>query len=201
MRLLPVTAPATDLSLPQLSPGAAHLDAARRQLTWDAAAPCIGLLPGAARGPSKRWPAERFAEVGRRLASERGLRIAVFGSAGEAAICREVADGIGGAAACLAGRTSLPELTALLAGCRAVVSNDSGGMHLAAAAGTPVVAIFGLTDPAVTGPIGAAHRVVAAAGVTRARAIPRHSEEAERALRSVTADEVFAAVVAALGRT
>ena len=198
MRLLPVARPPSDLVLPRLVPDAAVAGACRVRLGWDPEAAWVGLLPGAARGPSKRWPPDRFAEVGRRLAAERGGRIAGFGSLGEAGVCAAVANGVGTAALNLAGRTALPELAGLLAGCRAVVSNDSGGMHLAAAAGTPVVAVFGVTDPEVTGPIGRAHRVVAAPGFVRSRAIPRQSREAERALQAVTVEDVYAAALAAL---
>lgn len=201
LRLLDVNPPAGELALPRLDPGAAVRATCQARLPLGAGAPWVGILPGAARGPSKRWPAAHFAEVGRRLASECGVRSAVFGSPGELDVCREVADGIGAAAVCLAGRTSLPELTALLAGCRAVVTNDSGGMHLAAASGTIVVAVFGLTDPAVTGPIGAGHRVLAAPGVHPCRDIPRVSAAAAQALRAIAPDTVFTAAVAALGHT
>ena len=91
------------------------------------------------------------------------------------------------------GKTSLAELASVLSGCAAALSNDSGGMHLATAAGTPVAAVFGLTDPAKTGPLGNA-AVVAAEGVRHSRAIPRESAAATAALRSVRPARVLAAL-------
>ena len=88
-------------------------------------------------------------------------------------LCGRVASGIGHAAESWAGRTSLEELTAMLARCRVVVANDSGGMHLAAAAGAPIVAVFGLTDPGRTGPLGRHHRVVTCTGEPKSRDIRR----------------------------
>lgn len=157
----------------------------------------LAVLPGAARGGSKRWPPEFFAEVAR-LAVRSGLarRVLVCGTPGERAECNAVAAALaadGADAANLCGATSLPELAAILSRCRAALSNDSGGMHLATAAGVPVVAVFGLTDPAKTGPLGRA-AVVAAEGVRHSRSIPRESAAAAAALRSVTPDRVFAAL-------
>ena len=156
------------------------------------------ILPGAARGGSKRWPSAFFADVAVK-ALEAGLagRVVVCGTPGEAAECNAVVDGV--ATRCpdavlhLCGKTKLPELAGLLSRCRVVCCNDSGGMHLATAVGAPVVAVFGLTDPGKTGPLGHS-RVVAAEGVKVSRAIPRESEAATRALASIPPDRVFAAL-------
>lgn len=156
----------------------------------------IGFLPGAARGPSKRWPAAHFVELGRTLHAEQGLRIAVMGGPDEGPLCEEIAAGVGGGAINLAGRTSLPVWAAVLAACAAVVSNDSGGMHLAAAAGTPVVALFGITDPAKTGPLGPVC-IIQHAG-RRCRDVPRDSREARLSLASITPQEVYEAVCTAV---
>ena len=156
------------------------------------------LLPGAARGGSKRWPAASFAETAAR-ALEAGLarRVVVCGTPGEAAECAAVAEALAArfpdAVLNLCGKTNLAELAGLLARCRAVLSNDSGGMHLATAAGAPVVAVFGLTDPAKTGPLGRS-AVVAAVGVRPSRAIARESAAATRALASISPGRVFAAL-------
>jgi heptosyltransferase-2 len=153
----------------------------------------IGLIPGAARGPSKRWPEDRFVEMGKGLALTRECKLLVFGSGNEKDSCAAVAAGIGKKALNLEGQTSLPELAALLAKCRVVICNDSGGMHLAAAAGAKVVAVFGMTDPAKTGPMGKGHRVICAEGVRQSRDIKRDSSEAAAALKSISADRVAAA--------
>jgi heptosyltransferase-2 len=150
----------------------------------------IGLIPGAAHGPSKRWPAESFALVGRKLSAQTRCRVAVFGTVGEVALGAQVAAGVGAMALNLSGETTLPELAALLRMCRVVITNDSGGMHLAAAAGACVVAIFGLTDPAKTGPLGTGHKVLTAGSARVSRDIKPHSAEAVRCLRSITPETV-----------
>ena len=156
------------------------------------------ILPGAARGGSKRWPSTNFAKVAVK-ALESGLmdRVVVCGTSGEAGECEAVTDGVSkrfpDAVLNLCGKTGLPELAGLLSRCRAVCCNDSGGMHLATAVGAPVVAVFGLTDPGKTGPLGRS-AVVAAEGVKVSRAIPRESAAATRALASVSPDRVFAEV-------
>jgi heptosyltransferase-2 len=156
------------------------------------------ILPGAARGGSKRWPSANFAEVAVK-ALEAGLmdRVIVCGTPGEAEECAAVTDGgsmhFPDAVLNLCGKTKLPELAGLLSRCRAVCCNDSGGMHLATAVGAPVIAVFGLTDPAKTGPLGRS-AVVAAEGVKVSRSIPRESEAAIRALASVSPERVFDAL-------
>lgn len=114
----------------------------------------MALQPGA-RWANKRWPAEHFAELTRRLAaSYPGHRFTVIGSAEDQpladVICRAVPD------RCLnlAGATSLPELIEWLRRCEMLVTNDTGPMHVAAALGKPVVALFGPTEPRRTGPYG-----------------------------------------------
>ena len=117
------------------------------------------LCPGAAYGPAKRWHAARFAEVGRKLA-ERGLGpIAVMGAGGDAEAAAEVAAAVPGSWN-RAGQTPLEEFMEAIARARIVVTNDSGAMHLAAALGTPGVAVFGSTEPRKTGPISPCVRVV-----------------------------------------
>ncbi len=154
----------------------------------------LAVLPGAARGESKRWPAERFAAVAARIAAERRLAVVVCGSSEEESLCRRVVDMIPGSAVSVAGRTDVAELAAVLEVCRAVLCNDSGGMHLAAAVGTPVVAVFGATDPARTGPLGFGHRVLTVPGVRRSESVARRSEAARIALEAVTAEMVVAAL-------
>ena len=156
----------------------------------------VGLIPGAARGPSKQWPPEHFIETGRGLTSKSGCRILILGTSSEAELCGRVAEGIGRAALNVAGETTLAEFAALLEQCRVVVANDSGGMHLAAAVGTPVVALYGLTDPGKTGPLGAGHRVIRhdESGPS-ARDIARDSSEARDALRAIAPEIVCRSVL------
>ena len=89
----------------------------------------------------------------------------------------------------------MAELAALLSLCRVVIANDSGGMHLAAAMGIRVIAIYGVTDPDVTGPMGPGHVVLMAEGVQRGRDIEPNSTAGIAALESIPADSVYEAVV------
>ena len=118
----------------------------------DLSRPLVILNPGAAYGPAKRWPAERFAELGRLFRSRAGADILLVGSAGERELAEAVAAAVGGPVMNLAGRTSLRELAALIGQGRLFVTNDTGPMHIADALGTPILALFGPTDPVVTGP-------------------------------------------------
>jgi heptosyltransferase-2 len=114
--------------------------------------PIIGINPGAAYGPAKCWPVERYGALAARLARELNAVLPVFGTGADS----KTADAIKGFAPdhviALAGRTSLAEAMALIGACDAFVTNDSGLMHVAAACRTPLVAIFGSTDPVATGP-------------------------------------------------
>lgn len=127
------------------------------------AEPRIAIAPGGGRNPGaemlfKRWPSARYDEVAARLASETGGSVVVFGTPDEATLCRRVAEAAGerGYSAC--GQTDLPQLAACLAKCQVMVANDSGPLHIAAAAGVPTVALFGPTDPRLVAPRGKLHR-------------------------------------------
>jgi heptosyltransferase-2 len=126
--------------------------------------PFVILAPGAAYGPAKRWSAARFTELGRRAAA-RGLGVLACGGPAERAACDEVAGGIGMAARCLAGLTSLPVQAALCARARVTVSNDSGLAHLSAATGAPTVVVFGSTSSSWSAPLGPRVRVMQRAPV------------------------------------
>ncbi len=122
-------------------------------------APLVLLAPGAAFGWTKRWPADRFGRLGRVLA-ERGLQCALVIGPGEESLAEEAQRAAGGRLPVLGADLDPIGLAALAARARVVVSNDSGPMHLAAAVGTPVVAIFGPTDPGRTGPSGVKSEVL-----------------------------------------
>jgi heptosyltransferase-2 len=111
----------------------------------------LGLSPGAEYGPAKRWPAERFARVAAEVTRRTAARWIILGGRGDRAmaevIAREVPDAVN-----LAGRTTLRELMAVLALCPVVLTNDTGPMHVAAAVGSTVIALFGSTSPELTGP-------------------------------------------------
>ena len=116
----------------------------------------FGLNPGAEYGPAKRWPRERFVAAAVELQQRIGCHWWIFGGPADQAVAESIAAEItrSGAAPVrvLAGRTSLRELCAALKACQAVLTTDTGPMHLAAAVGTPVVVPFGSTSPELTGP-------------------------------------------------
>ena len=120
----------------------------------------LGINPGAAYGASKRWEPRRFAEVADRLAGAFAVQPLIFGGPQDAATALEVSQAMKSPAVVLAGKTSLRESMALLSRCCLFLTNDSGPMHIAAAFGVPVVAVFGPTDPEVTSPVGEGHRIV-----------------------------------------
>jgi heptosyltransferase-2 len=115
------------------------------------------VVPGAAYGPAKAWPWERYRRVCEALARE--TPVVLSGSSGDRAVCARIRDGIEGIAD-LAGETTLGEFFALAQGARAVLANDSGAPHVAASLGTPTVVLFGSTSPEWTAPVGERVRVL-----------------------------------------
>jgi len=113
------------------------------------------IVPGA-RWRTKIWPAEYFGKVAARLP----VRSVVIGGSGDRGIAEEVVSFSSGHALSLAGETDLSELIELLRGARVVITNDSGPMHIAAALNIPVIAVFGPTSPALTGPYGKGHVIL-----------------------------------------
>jgi heptosyltransferase-2 len=113
----------------------------------------LGINPGATYGSAKRWYPDRFAEVALALAAAWGAKVVITGGPGEAAIAADIESDLAGNCLNMAGRTSVRELMALVKRCNFFITNDSGPMHLAAAFGVPLVAIFGSTDHATTYPL------------------------------------------------
>lgn len=111
----------------------------------------VALMPGAEFGPAKRWPSEKYAAFARKMIED-GLQVALFGSANDKPVTGEIAELAPGAID-LAGETRLEDAIDLIAAARLAVSNDSGLMHIAAAVGTPVVAVYGSTSPENTPPL------------------------------------------------
>ena len=121
--------------------------------------PVLAICAGAEYGPAKRWPADHFAGVARARLSQ-GWDVWLFGSDRDASITREINQHTEQRCLDLAGRTTLGEAIDLLSLSAAVVSNDSGLMHVAAALGRPLVAIYGSSDPNYTPPLGTNAEVV-----------------------------------------
>ncbi|HUR41375.1 MAG TPA: lipopolysaccharide heptosyltransferase II, partial [Verrucomicrobiae bacterium] len=120
--------------------------------------PAVALMPGAEYGPAKQWPIEHFGALAMELAKA-GVQTWIFGSAKEVPLGEQVRIASGMAAVNLCGKTQLADVVDLAARSRAVVSNDSGLMHVAAAAGVPVVALYGSSTPDFTPPLTERKRV------------------------------------------
>jgi heptosyltransferase-2 len=149
---------------PQLTVPAAVQDAAAdllRSAGWDGRARLSAIAPGAAYGGAKRWPPRAFAELIDALAAD-GVQSVLIGSHADASTGSEVLTHVarGGGVLNLMGRTDLAALAGVLTHCRALITNDSGAMHLGAAVGVSITAVFGPTDERATRPIGDSHVVV-----------------------------------------
>jgi heptosyltransferase-2 len=119
-----------------------------------------GACPGASFGGAKRWLPDRYANLADRLIDALGADVLIFGSPAERPLAEAVARAMAHTPVIVAGETTLREFMALLAKCRLVITNDSGPMHLAAALGLPLVAVFGSTDERATGPVALRARII-----------------------------------------
>ncbi|MBI5329661.1 MAG: lipopolysaccharide heptosyltransferase II [Betaproteobacteria bacterium] len=141
----------------RIDPQAQQAALARQGLNTDR--PILALCPGAEFGPAKRWPEAHYAAVARAKLAQ-GWQVWLFGSAKDRPVTDAIAALLPAPVANLAGLTSLEEVVDLLALARAVVSNDSGLMHLAAAVDAPLAAIYGSSDPGYTPPLSPRARVL-----------------------------------------
>ena len=148
---------------PHLRMDPANLERLRVEHALAPGAPLVALMPGAEYGPAKRWPTAHYGAVAAVLARE-GADVVVLGSAKEQVLGEEVVSTAANPRVRnLCGRTSLVEAVDLLAAADVAVSNDSGLLHVAAAAGAPVVALYGSSSPAFTPPLTDAAAVVSLA--------------------------------------
>jgi heptosyltransferase-2 len=114
--------------------------------------PLIALCPGSTNSRAKRWPAERFAALGDLFIDTLDANVILIGAADELQISREVAAGMKHRPVVLTGDTTLADAVAVLSEADALISNDTGPAHIAAALEKPTIVIFGPTDPTTTGP-------------------------------------------------
>ncbi len=165
--------------------------------------PIVALAPGAAYGQAKRWPPERAAEAIVALA-DRGVQVVLVGAPSDRAASRAILSQLSTRPAVpvspidLVGRTTLAELMGVFSWSGAVVSNDSGAMHVAAGVGRPVVAIFGPTDERRTAPIG--EHVVIKQDVWCRPCLLRECPIDHRCLRTLPASRIVEAVDGWLAR-
>ena len=139
-----------------ISPASVAAALAKYNLNTDK--PVIAFCPGAEYGPAKRWPARHFAETARHYAA-RGHQIWLFGSHKDAAVAEEINALSGGLCTNLCGKTALDDAIDLLACADTAFCNDSGLMHIAAAAGCRLVAIYGSSSPEHTPPLSSRARI------------------------------------------
>jgi len=155
--------------------------------------PIIGMNPGATYGMAKCWYPERFAELGKRIVKKWKAAVLLFGKEEEKPIVKEILQHLKEGGIDLTGKTQLLQLAALLERCQLLVTNDTGTMHVATAVGTPVVALFGSTDPSTTGPWGEDH-VVIRKDVPCSPCLKRICPTDHRCMELITVDEVEEAV-------
>ena len=132
----------------------------------DSAYLMVGINPGSTYGSAKRWLPERFAEVAQRVVRELekeagvGVAVAILGGRGEESLGKNIASRLDCRSIVLSGATTIRELMAVVKRCRLLITNDTGPMHIAAAFGVPIVAVFGPTDSRTTAPYGQEQSVV-----------------------------------------
>ena len=194
--------PCADEDEPSVAPSdasAARAHALLAEKEIPSSAPIVGFAPGAAYGQAKQWPPERMAQVIARLVAEAGVACVVVGAEHDRDAARAIESWLRAHAPAardrvidLVGRTSLGTLVGVAARSAVFVSNDSGAMHVAAATGRPVVAIFGPTDERVTRPIGG-HDVITQPVFCRPCQL-RDCPIDHRCMKRITVDAVVAAV-------
>ncbi len=181
--------------------------AARHQLLgrgWDGVGPVIVFAPGAAYGTAKRWMPSYVARVATDLVRQRQATCVMVGSRGDASTAREVVSAIEADAAPhvidMTGQTTIEMLAGVLSVAAACVSNDSGAMHLAAAVGTPLVALFGPTREYATAPLtrSGSRAEVLTNPVWCRPCMLRECPIDHRCMKRMTPDRVYAALTSLL---
>jgi len=161
--------------------------------------PVIGINPGASYGSTKRWQPEKFAEVSKKIISDLDGSVVIFGGQSEIAIAEEIVSTpqllpLASWVLLMAGKTDLRELSALISECDVFLTNDSGPMHIGYAVRTPMAAVFGSTDPELTGPVGIGNTVIR----KNTDCSPCFKRTCDRnkmdCMDAITSDEVFDAI-------
>jgi heptosyltransferase-2 len=182
-----------------LTVSAAEKELARKQLTAlgaDMKKPLAVLNPSAAYGPAKRWPATRFAELGRLLQERKNADIVITGALGDAASAREIASHMSEKSINLVGKTSLRQLLGVISQASVFITNDTGPMHAANALRVPVVAVFGPTDPRVTAPFHQPATVIHRENIACWPCSYRRCPYDHRCMLEIPTPEVFEAAAA-----
>ncbi len=149
-----------EITPPRLVADARNAATLRQRLGLASDRPIVAFMPGAEYGPAKQWPAQHFAQLAKELMAQ-GRQIWILGSAKDRAVGEAITQGMTDTHVHnLCGQTALGDVVDLLSLCQAAVSNDSGLMHVAAALGIPLAAIYGSSDPRHTPPLSAQAHVL-----------------------------------------
>lgn len=161
--------------------------------------PRVALVP-CSRWVTKNWPAERFAELGFELRKRAGATIFLVGGKADVDTCRRIESRLSRDVVNTAGTTSLADMGSLLQEMDLVITVDSGPMHVAAAVGRPVLALFGATDPKRTGPHGSQHRIIVSPSAACRPCFSGNCREGKMScLLDITSAEVAEAALDMLG--
>jgi len=164
--------------------------------------PVIALNPGATHAVN-RWPTARFAELADQIAERLAARAVIVGGPDDIMLAGKIVSMCRSKPLSLVGKTSLLQLGAVLEKCSALVSGDTGPLHMATAVGTKTIALFGAADPGRSGPVGSGHTVVQAAGVAcvpcRSRSCSNHRYL--ECMESITVREVADVAAGMLRKT
>jgi len=188
------------LPTPSLTCDPTRVAALRAAHGLDPARPAAAIMAGARYGPAKCWPLERYAELAGRL-RDAGFQVWLLGSAADRQDAERIDAAAGGGTLNLCGRTGLDDAIDLLSAAAVAVGNDSGLLHVAAAVGTPVVALYGSSTPAYTPPLTEKRRVIYR-GLACSPCFQRHCPLGHyRCLTEITVDEVYTAAASVAGAT
>jgi len=160
-------------------------------MQYDRDTPLAILVP-AARWQTKRWPPENFAAFAEEVVKKQGAQVGFIGSPGDAVLIRRIASLSRCQTMDFSGKTTLKGLALLLQEADVVVGNDSGPVHVAAAVGTPVVALYGPTSPLRTGPYGEKHTVLTS-GLRCSPCFSRQCSISEACMKRISVTSVFEA--------
>ncbi len=183
-----------EIPVPSLEVSGSDVDAARHDLGLEKSDGKLMILcPGAEYGPAKCWPRDRYGELARRMIDQ-GWTVWLFGSDKDSAVCSGVNSVAGNKCVDLSGRTTLAQAVDLMSLADAVVSNDSGLMHVAAALDRPLVAIYGSSDPGFTPPLNPRNKILHL-GLDCGPCFKRECPEGDlKCLKGIDVDTVCAAV-------
>jgi heptosyltransferase-3 len=169
------------------------------QLGVQGSQPMVILQPGA-RYWFKAWPPDRYAELADRLRSQHGCQVLIGGSDQDIDLVQQIRQRAKSSLVIMAGRTTIKQFAAIVKKSALFVGNDSGAMHVATAVGTPVVALFGPSNPAEWGPRGGAAEVIYKGLDCRTCFHPTCLRGEQNCMQLITIDEVIMAAARLLGR-